>query len=170
MEKIFFENWSSILRVFISTVVAYLTVILLLRIYGKRTLAKMNAFDFVVTIALGSILGAMILNKSVPLLNGLCAIITLISLQYIITFLAVRSKYFKNIINNDPSLLYYQDQFLHQTLKKERIAVEEVNKAVRESGHSNYDNVDAVVLETTGDLTVISKSNESGKSAMADII
>jgi uncharacterized membrane protein YcaP (DUF421 family) len=65
MEKIFFESWESIARTLLMTSLSYVTMVILLRISGKRTLAKMNAFDFVVTIALGSSLATVALNKSV---------------------------------------------------------------------------------------------------------
>jgi uncharacterized membrane protein YcaP (DUF421 family) len=70
MDKLFFYSWESIIRTGVTTILAYFCLILLLRISGKRTLSKMNAFDFVVTIALGSILATVLLNKSVALADG----------------------------------------------------------------------------------------------------
>ena len=92
MTKLFFDSWESILRTGVTTILAYSCRILLLRISGKRTLSKMNAFDFIVTIALGSILATVLLNKSVALADGVLAFLLLIFLQYIITWLSVRYK------------------------------------------------------------------------------
>lgn len=170
MEYIFFDGWSGIVRIAITTVIAYFIVIFLLRISGKRTLAKMNAFDFVVTIALGSILGGVILNKNIPIAEGLTAIAFLIALRFLLTSLSVPSKKFKKMISSSPTLLYYKHQLLNKVLKKERITIDEFHKAVREAGFINFDEIFAVVLETTGDITVIAKDNGSNSSdIMSDI-
>ena len=81
MDQIFFNNWEGVFRVAVTTIITYLLVVIMLRISGKRTLAKMNAFDTVVTIALGSILGSVILNKSTPIAEGMAAIGLLILLH-----------------------------------------------------------------------------------------
>lgn len=95
MNNIFFDSWDSILRTLVITILAYVALIILLRISGKRTLSKMNAFDFIVTIALGSTLATVLLNKSVSLADGVLALFLLIGLQFLITFFSVRSKSFK---------------------------------------------------------------------------
>ncbi|MBD0377567.1 MAG: DUF421 domain-containing protein, partial [Flavisolibacter sp.] len=70
MKNIFFDSWESIIRTIIITVLAYALLIFLLRTSGKRTLSKMNAFDFIVTVALGSTLATVMLNKNVALIDG----------------------------------------------------------------------------------------------------
>lgn len=120
----------------------------------------MNAFDFVVTIALGSIFATIILDSSISLMSGLTAIVSLIFYQYIITFLSVRFKKFKNITKSKPSLLYYNGQFFDDSLKKERIALDELKQAVRNSGFASIEDITAIVLETDGTLSVIEKASE----------
>jgi uncharacterized membrane protein YcaP (DUF421 family) len=78
MENIWFDSWESILRVICISPLAYFAMVLLLRISGKRTLSKMNAFDFVVTVALGSILATVALNQNISLANGVTAILLFI--------------------------------------------------------------------------------------------
>ena len=70
MSKLFFDSWDSILRTAVITILAYILMIFFLRISGKRTLSKMNAFDFVVTIALGSTLATVSLSKNVALADS----------------------------------------------------------------------------------------------------
>ena len=90
MEQAFFSSWTSIARVLLVGVAAYAGLVLLLRVSGKRTLTKMNAFDLVVTVALGSTLATVLLTKSVALADGLAAFALLILLQYGLTWLSVR--------------------------------------------------------------------------------
>ena len=170
MEQTFFDSWDGVLRVSVTTVSAYILLILMLRISGNRTLAKMNAFDFIVTIALGSILGAVILNKSIPLAEGMVAVALLIGLQYGFTYLSVRNNKFKDIISNDPVLLYYRGHFYQKIMQRERVTRDHLNKSVRENGFADYKKIEAIVLEPTGDITVISKDiNGENEIALSGI-
>lgn len=162
MNAVFFENYEGILRTLIITVLAYFTMVFFLRISGKRTLSKMNAFDFIVTIALGSSLATVALNKNVPLLEGALVFFLLIFLQYFITWLSVRVKSVKKIITSQPSLLVYKGEVLNENLKKERITLEEIFVAARKEGVMDLKNAGAVILETTGDITII-PAFENGK-------
>jgi uncharacterized membrane protein YcaP (DUF421 family) len=155
MENIFFDGWESFWRAIIKIVLAYISIVFFLRISGKRTLTKMNAFDLIVTIALGSMLAAVSLNKNIALLDGVIAFMLLIFLQYILTWLSVRSKKFKNIITSNPSLLIYKGELLEDTLKEERITLDELNMAVRNQGISDISKVEVLILETTGDISII---------------
>lgn len=170
MEYIFFDSWSGIFRVSVTTVIAYLTLIILLRVSGKRTLAKMNAFDFIVTIALGSILGAVILNKNIPLSEGLLAVVLLILLQFSFTYISVRNAKFKNLITSQPTLLFYRGDFFDKILKKERITKDFVNKSARQAGYMSLNEIEAIVLEPTGDITVIGKKSDiENENALSNV-
>lgn len=156
MEPIYFKSWESLGSTFIITILAYIIMILLLRVSGKRTLSKMNAFDFIVTIALGSSLATVALNRNVPLAEGALVFFLLIFLQYLITWISVRTNSFRDAVTGQPILLLYKGQLLKKTLKKERITIEELNITARKAGMEDLANIDAIVLETTGDLVVIS--------------
>ena len=83
-------------------------VLLLLRVSGKRTLTKINAFDLVVTVALGSTLATVLLTKSVALAEGLTAFVLLIFLQFVLIWLSVRSRAVSRLVKSEPTLLVYQ--------------------------------------------------------------
>ena len=87
-----FHTWAALGRVLVIGPLAYLALVLLLRISGKRTLTKLNAFDLVVTVALGSTLATILLSKSVSLTEGVLALALLIALQFAITWTSVRSE------------------------------------------------------------------------------
>jgi uncharacterized membrane protein YcaP (DUF421 family) len=113
----FFINWSGLARVAVATICTYPVLILFLRISGKRTLSKMNAFDFVVTIALGSTLATVILSKDISLAEGLLALFLLILLQFIITWLSVRSKVINRLVKSEPRLLFHRGVFFRSAMK-----------------------------------------------------
>lgn len=155
MDNIFFGDWQSIIRIFIISIAAYLALIFILRTSGKRTLSKMNAFDLIVTIALGSTLATVILNKNVTLSEGVLAFTLLVFLQYVITYLSVRNRRISNLVKSAPALIAYNGELLKKNMLSERIDEDEVWAALREKGYSSLADTGAVVLETDGSLTVI---------------
>lgn len=169
MNNFFFNNWDDILRTASLTVLGYISMIILLRTSGKRTLSKMNAFDFIVTVALGSCLATLALNKNISLADGIVAFSLFIFLQYLLTWLSVRVKWVKSIITSSPTLIFYEGEFLYQVMKKERITIEEVFSASRQNGISNLDDIDMIILETTGDITIIKKSIKGRLSTLENI-
>jgi uncharacterized membrane protein YcaP (DUF421 family) len=162
----FFDNWAGLGRTLIVGVLAYAALIFLLRISGKRTLSKMNAFDLVVTVALGSTLATIILSKDVALAEGVLALGLLILLQFIITWLSVRSATISHLVKAEPALLYHRGKFLEKAMKAERVTEDEVRAAVRAQGIAAMEKVMAVVLETDASFTVISYSNTDSTSAL----
>ena len=160
----FFNGWSDLGRVIIVGTLAYIGLIALLRISGKRTLAKMNAFDFVVTVALGSTLATVLLSKDVALAEGVLAFTTLIALQFAIAWLSVRSQTVSGLVKSEPALLLYRGRFLRDALRRERVTEGEVRSAVRQGGYGALDAVEAVVLETDGTFSVVPR-REDGPSA-----
>lgn len=151
---IFFDDWAGIGRILISGIFAYAALILMLRISGKRTLSKFNAFDFVVTICLGSMLATVIISKSVPLIEGLVALGLLILLQFSITWLSVRSQAFQTLIKSNPTLLVHRGVYQDQAMRAERVSREEIVAALHENGKAELSEDHCVVLETDGTLNV----------------
>lgn len=159
----FFNSWEGLGRVLILGIMGYISLILLLRISGNRALSKLNAFDFVVTVALGSTFGSLILNKSVALAEGIVAFAVLIGLQYIMTWLSVRSDIVKKLIKNEPALLYYNGEYLKDAMDRSRVVKGEIEQSVRNQGHNSLENIEAVILETDGSFSIISKSEKKNK-------
>lgn len=151
----FFDGWTGLGRVLVVGVLAYAALVLLLRISGKRTLTKMNAFGLVVTVALGSTLATVLLSKSVALAEGILALALLILLQYAITWVSVRSPRFQAIVKAQPSLLVYRGEFLPDALRRQRVMREEVMAILRAQGRKKLDGALAVVLETDGSFSVV---------------
>ncbi len=164
----FFASGASLVRVLVVGVLSYAGLILLLRAAGKRTLSKMNAFDFIVTVALGSVLASTLMTKSVTLADGLLGFAVLISLQFVLTWLSVRSPFVSHLIKAEPALLFHQGDFLRAAMRRERVVEAEIRAAVRGQGIAALSEVEAVVLETDGSFTVL-KPADSSATALADV-
>ena len=165
----FFNGWEGLIRILVIGPLAYTSLVILLRVSGKRTLSKMNAFDFIITVAFGSTLASVMMSKGVGLLEGVVAFAVLILCQYIITYLSVRSERFQHFIKASPTLLYHQDRFLSDVMRRQRVTEEEVRAGVRESGHQSMNAVTAVILETDGSFSVIGTSDSTNTSAMTNV-
>lgn len=160
-----FNNWSTIYRTIIVGTLAYLLLILVLRIFGKRILAKMNAFDFVVTVAFGSILATILTNSKLTLFDGMTALTLLVVLQYVLTKLTVHFNFIDKIVKSEPALLYFDGEYDEQGMKKERVLKEELYQAARSSGFVSMDNILGIILETNGEFSVLSKSEYTERNS-----
>lgn len=154
LSQMLFQDWGGIVRTLIVGLLAYVGLVLFLRISGKRTLAKLNAFDLVVTVALGSTLSAILLQESVALAEGLAAFALLIVLQFAVTFTSVRSRRFARLVRAEPTMILRGGQVLEGAARQQRITREEVESAVRASGGKQLEDADLVVLESDGSLSV----------------
>lgn len=154
----FFDAWNELGRVGIVGVLAYAALIAFLRVSGNRTLAKMNAFDFVVTVALGSTLATILLSKDVSLIEGLVALAMLIGLQFAITWLSVRVPLVDRLVKSEARLLLLRGRVLPDAMRRARVVEGEILAAVRGQGHASLDDVEAVVLETDGSFSVVPRS------------
>jgi uncharacterized membrane protein YcaP (DUF421 family) len=165
----FFNSWADLGRTLIVGVLAYAALVVMLRVSGKRTLSKMNAFDLIVTVALGSTLATILLSKDVALAEGLLAFATLIGLQFVVAATSVRWQPFRKIVKAQPTLLYHEGRFLDEALWEERVVRDEVIAAIRAQGVVSMSEVAAVVLETDGSFTTLKKSSGEDPSALQNV-
>lgn len=156
----FIDDWRGVARVLLISVAAYVGLIAVLRVAGKRSLAKLNAFDLVVTVALGSTLATVVLSKDIALVEGLLGFVALVTLQYVVAWLSVRWPWFQRLVRASPTLLVEDGRCLHGAMRAQRVTRGDVDAAVRAAGVGRLDEVAAVVLETDGSLSVIRKRGE----------
>lgn len=151
----FFDDWTGVGRILLFAVLAYGALVVVLRISGKRTLAKMNAFDLVITVALGSTLASAVLDSAVPLVESVVAFAALAGLQAVVAHAQSRRRWAESLARSEPSLLVRDGRMLTGAMRRERVVESEVLQAVRSSGRGSLDGVAAVVLEPDGSLSVI---------------
>lgn len=163
---VFWQDASDLVRLLVVGPVAYVALILILRFGGKRMLSKMNAFDLVVTIALGSVLATILLSKKVALSEGVLALTLLIAMQYLVAWTTARWRFMQNITTAAPTLLLFRGAFLKAAMHDENVSEEAVRAAIRSAGMKSIDEVEAVVLESDGSLSVVHSRGPDGQSAL----
>lgn len=160
MEKWILISSTTAWGIFISSIVVYIAVIVLTRIFGKRSFSKMSSFDFAMTVAVGSLIATTILSSSVSLLEGLFGLFLVYLLQLTAAFLR-RYKLFANTIDNTPLLLMDGPNILHENLKKARVTEADLRAKLREANVINLSQVQAAVFETTGDIAVLHSDKDA---------
>ena len=164
-----FDSWSDVLRTLLVGATSYLTLIVVLRASGKRTLSQLNAFDFVVTVALGSILATILLSSDVSWAEGTAALVLLAALQFVLAWSTSRWRSLRSVVTSSPRLLLWEGVLDAEALRKARLSPAEVRQAVRSSGSGDVADIAAVVLEGDGSLSVISRSQLGDASALEDV-
>lgn len=162
----FFDSWTGLLRVVVVGMLAYAMLVLMLRISGKRTLSKLSAFDLIVTIALGSTLATVLLTKDVALAEGAVAFALLIGMQFVVAWLSVRSARVRRLVKSEPRLLLLRGQILEGALREERVTEAELQAALRAQGKASLEQMEAVVLESDGSISVIGSGYSQPPSAL----
>lgn len=159
---------SGLVRVLVVTPVIYASLILFLRIAGKRSLASLNAFDMLVTVALGSLLASTAVSAQIPMVEGALAIAVLLALQWIVTRASVGSDKVRQMVRASPRYLVKDGQFCAEAAAEERVTLAEVEEAMRKHGHGRFDSVAALVLETDGSFSLIGK-DKGEPTAMSEV-
>ena len=145
-------------------VLSYLFLVALLRLTGKRTLTKMNAFDFIITVAFGSTFASVLLDKSVSYAEAAVAFTMLVLMQFAVTFASTRSRVVEGLVKNVPSLLVWRGRMREEAMERARVTEAEVLAACRQEGVHALDEVEALVLETTGEFSVLTAVARRGPS------
>ena len=146
-------TWERLLIVLVAGTATYAAVIALTRVTGPRALAKMSSFDFAATVAIGSTLSSTLLG-SVPLVAGALGLALLFALQFAVAT-ARRRGVFSGWVDNSPVLLMANGHVLEENLRHVRMNRSELWSQLRQAGVHRRSDVLAVVLETSGSVSVL---------------
>lgn len=148
----------AILAIFITAFCVYAALILLVRLNGLRSFSKMSSHDFAITIAIGSIMGSTVLFATASLADGLAALVALFVFQRILS--SARRQFGSSPVDNRPLLLMRDGRILEQNLVRAQVTREDLFSKLREANVLSMTEVRAVVLEATGDVSVLHGDRE----------
>lgn len=160
-KKYFFEGLEFIPEYIIGILILYVLVIIYINLLGLKSFSKMSSYDFAHTIAIGSLIASSIATGKPSLFVGLFLIGFLFLVKYIISFLQKKSSWFEGLVNNKPLLLMQNGAILEENLKKSRVSKSELIGKLREANVFQFSEVKAVVLENTGDISVLHSKEET---------
>ncbi|WP_405369504.1 DUF421 domain-containing protein [Nonlabens sp. Asnod2-A12] len=154
-------------EVLVGTVIIYALIIIYTRIFGLKSFSKMTGFDFLNTVAIGNLLAMSAATSSPSLLVGALLIGIFYLINYLITWFTFNSETVEEVMDNSPMLLMKDGKVLHDNLEKTKVTENELRGKLREANVLRLSEVRAVVLETTGDVSVI---HTSGDEELEDYI
>jgi uncharacterized membrane protein YcaP (DUF421 family) len=142
----------------IRAVVVYISILILLRISGKRQLGQMGATEFVSILLISNAVQNSMNGGDNSLTGGLLLAVVLIGLTTIISFLTYRSRFFSRVFEGTPSLLIHKGKLVKKNLNLERLSTSELKVLLRKQGINDFDAVESAVLEADGTLSVTKKN------------
>ncbi len=141
--------------VLLSAVIIYVELVVLTRVAGLRSFSKLSPFDFAITVAIGSVVATVLLTENPPLLQGMVGLAALYALQMGVAVARRRSSSVKGLVDNEPLLIMEEGQVLEENLEKGRMTRDDLRSKLREANVIRLDEVRAVVMEPTGDVSVL---------------
>lgn len=166
----FWTGWSPIWHTLLIGTVGYLTLVILLRGTGPRTMAKMTPLDFVIAVTIGSAFGRVMTAVDVSLAQALVALVLLVVVQWVLATIRSRSHFLRRLLDSPPVLLYYDGQLQRKALHKHRLTEADVHTAARQSGHGSLDDLQAVILHQDGSLGVIAPASMGDGSSVLPFV
>ena len=166
MDRIVFNGWQPLIHIALVGLVGYVALILFLRLSGKRTLSRMNAYDMVMTMALGSVLTKAMLTQDQSIVETVFAIALLIFFQFLVSFAAYRWRWAAFLAAPSPTVLYHDGHYLQDALRRERVRQSEVEDTVKEKGLPDMTMVDTVILAANGEVCVLVKPGNGGPATV----
>ncbi|MGB3686866.1 MAG: YetF domain-containing protein [Ornithinimicrobium sp.] len=150
-------GWTPLVHSAIIVVAGYAVLVLLLRITGARTMARMTPLDFVLAVTIGSAFGRTITASEVALAHTLFVVTLLIGIQWIIAVGRARWVWVRRAVDNPPVLLWYDGVMVTASLRRHRLTEVDVHTAARQAGHGSLEHLTAVIMQQDGVLGVIAK-------------
>ena len=138
----------------IRAIVVYLSVLILLRMSGKRQMGQMSATEFVAILLISNAVQNAMNGGDTSLIGGVFSALVLIILSALISYLTYRSRFFSSLLEGTPTLLINRGKMIHQNLKKERMTESELLILLRKQGMHNVHEINTAVLEADGTLSV----------------
>jgi uncharacterized membrane protein YcaP (DUF421 family) len=157
------EQWSFIIETVFRTTVMFLFILLSLRFLGKRGIKQLSVFELGVIIGLGSAAGDPMFYKDVGLLLGFIVLFVIVGLYKIVTYFINKSEAFEQFVEGKPTYVVTEGKILIQNFKKEPIARDELYMQLRLNDVSHLGQLEQVILETNGELSVLFYDNEEVK-------
>ncbi|MBC5801015.1 MAG: DUF421 domain-containing protein [Candidatus Eremiobacteraeota bacterium] len=164
-----FNSWAAVEHTAVVALIGYVALVAFVRISGNRTLSHMNAFDFIISVTLGSMLARALLAQNNSIVQLVVGFIVLLGAQALVAKAGARSLRFHYLVTPKPKRVYAAGGFNLVVMRRQGIGEPEIRAAVRAVGLRDLKDVDSVVLETQGQLSVVWRGNEGDEPSMKGV-
>ena len=148
------------LIIFFRAIVLYILVLIVMRLMGKREIGQLQPFELAIAIMIADLASIPMTDTGVPISNGIVPILGLLVMHLLISIINLKSMKAREIICGKPRILIYRGKIDEDALKKERFTLNELQERLRDKNIVNIFDVEYAILETSGQISVIEKSNK----------
>lgn len=159
------ETPQGMIWVAVSSIGIYAALIVFARLAGLRSFSKISGFDFAVTVAFGSLIGSTVVAEDPPLAQGIAALGCLFAIQMVMARLRLRYEWAEGLSTNTPRLIMIGPEIQHDQLEKARLTHGDLLSKLRDANALCFEQVIAVIAETTGEVTVLHDADPSRRAA-----
>ncbi|MDP4134244.1 MAG: DUF421 domain-containing protein, partial [Bacillota bacterium] len=140
--------------VFVRTIILYISMVLAMRLMGKKQVGELQPSELVVSIAISDLASIPMQDTSQPILSGLIPIITLMSLEVVLSFICMKSSLMRRALDGKPTILIEKGKIIEKELAKMRYNLDDLTEELRSEGFFDVRDVEYAILETTGSLNI----------------
>lgn len=149
-----FQN--PILNIVFSTVCVYVFIVVAIRLFGKKELSQLSVVDLVFILLISNAVQNAMVGSDSSLLGGLIAAGSLFVVNYLYKLLVYKFPKLGRVMQGEPMLLIYKGKLYQKNIEKAKFTMDELKEAVREHGVEKLEDVDLAMLETDGNISIIS--------------
>ncbi|GBF35310.1 hypothetical protein DCCM_4433 [Desulfocucumis palustris] len=142
------------------TVFIYFVLLLIIRMMGKREISQLSPFDFVVAIMIADLAVIPLHSTGIAMWHGIVPLIILALLEVLLSYFALHSFFLRRLLDGRPQIVIRNGCILKSELRKARYNLDDLMAQLRDSGYPNVEDVEVGILETSGKLSVIPKSQK----------
>ncbi len=156
--------------IILRTVIIFTTLIIVMRLMGKRQIGEMQPFEFIVTLIIADLACIPMSDLSIPLTYGIVAILSLFFLHQLLSILEQRGSLVKKIISGKPSLVINKNGVDIRELKSNNMGVEDLIESLRGEGFFSLDDVDYAIFESSGNLSAMQSTSQTEKATSLPVL
>ncbi len=153
------------LVVFIRVLIIYITVLVFLRLMGKRQIGEMQPYEVVITLIIADLATLPMSDSNIPLLHGLLPLAILVLLHYFITLLTRKNAKIRRIVSGQPIVVMSPNGIEYKALKSLNITIDDISEMLRQAGYYSFDQILYAIIETNGKMSVIPQSANAPATA-----
>ena len=157
-------------NIFLRTLIIFITLVIVMRLLGKRQIGEMQPFEFVVTLIIADLACIPMADVSIPLIYGIVAILGLFILHQLTYFIEQFGDFFKLAISGKPSIVLDKNGIVLKELKHNDMGVEDLIESMRSAGYFSLDDLDYAIFEANGKLSTLPSKNYQDKKSSIPIV
>ena len=139
----------------IRAVILYIAMVSVMRLMGKSVIGQLEPFEFVLVILIADLISVPMGDISVPIYSGILPLFTIMFVQILFSFFAMKYQRFRAMISGEPSVIINNGRFEEDEIRRNRVSIDDIIEQIRMQGHANLSEIAYAIMEVSGNISVI---------------